>query len=332
MDILALAWAGIIAFGIIMYIILDGFDLGIGMLFAFFRSEHEKDLMVSTILPVWDGNETWLVFGGAALYGAFPLAFSTILPILYLPILMMVMALLFRGVAFEFRLKAIKSKFFWDGCFFVGSLFATLAQGLVLGAFVQGFIFSDSAATASTYQWFNPFAIACAIALVFGYILLGSNRLIVKTTGDLQKKCFAISSKLQYLMLIFLIAVSVWSPYLDPAIRQRWFDENNMPYLAVLPFLSVLFLIGHWYGIKNKKEHLPFWCSIGVFITCYIGFIISCYPYIVPRHITYIQAAADRSSLLFMLIGACIMLPLLLYYTYYSYKIFKGKVTEKIGY
>lgn len=329
---LALVWGGIIAFGIIMYIILDGFDLGIGILFPFFRSENEKDLMVSTILPVWDGNETWLVFGGAALYGAFPLAFSTILPILYLPILIMVIALLFRGVSFEFRLKAIKSKFFWDSCFFIGSLFATLAQGLVLGAFVQGFYLPDSTNGIITYQWFNLFSVSCAIALVFGYMLLGSNRLIVKTVGELQEKCFAISSKLQYLMLVFLIIVSIWSPYLDPEIKQRWFDPNNMTYLAILPFLSLLFLAGHWYGIKNKKEHWPFWCSIGIFITCYIGFIISTYPYIVPRHITYIQAAASRSSLLFMLIGACIMLPTLLYYTYYSYKIFKGKVTEKLGY
>jgi cytochrome bd ubiquinol oxidase subunit II len=196
MNMLALAWAGIIAFGIIMYIILDGFDLGIGILFPFFRGEDEKDLMVSTILPVWDGNETWLVFGGAALYGAFPLAFSTILPILYLPIFIMVIALLFRGVSFEFRLKAIKSKFFWDGCFFAGSLFATLAQGLVLGAFVQGFHFPDTVDGVVTYQWFNPFSVSCAIALVFGYVLLGSNRLIVKTLGKVQKKCFAISSKL----------------------------------------------------------------------------------------------------------------------------------------
>ncbi len=332
MDLLALAWAGIIAFGIIMYIILDGFDLGIGILFPFFRDEHEKDLMISTILPVWDGNETWLVFGGAALYGAFPLAFSTVLPLLYLPIFMMVIALLFRGVAFEFRLKAIKSKSFWDACFFTGSLFATIAQGLVLGAFVQGFYFPDTTSGVLTYQWFNPFSVSCAIALVFGYVLLGANRLIVKTEGALQKTCFAISSKLQYLIFIFLIAASVWSPYLDPAIKQRWFDPHNMPYLAILPVLSLLFLAGHWYGIKNKKEHLPFWCSIGVFITCYIGFIISCYPYIVPRHITYLQAAADHSSLLFMSAGACIMLPALLYYTYYSYRIFKGKVTEKIGY
>ncbi len=332
MDILALAWAGIIAFGIIMYIILDGFDLGIGMLFPFFRSEHEKDLMISTILPVWDGNETWLVFGGAALYGAFPLVFSTILPILYLPIFLMVIALLFRGVAFEFRLKAIKSKFFWNSCFFMGSLFATLAQGLVLGAFVKGFDLSCCHDGVSNYQWFNAFAVSCSVALVFGYILLGSNRLIIKTVGDLQKKCFAISNKLQYLMLIFLIIVSLWSPYLDPAIKQRWFNPHNMPYLAILPFLSLVFLTMHWYGIKNKKEYLPFWSSIGVFVTCYIGFMISAYPYMVPRHITYIEAAADRSSLLFMLVGACIMLPPLLYYTYYSYKIFKGKVTEKLGY
>lgn len=327
-EVLALIWAGIIGFGIILYIILDGFDLGIGILSLFFRNEHDRDLMVSTILPTWDGNETWLVFGGAALYGAFPLAFSVMLPMLYIPILMMILALLFRGVAFEFRLKAIKTKFFWDICFFIGSLFATVAQGLVLGTFVQGFKAVDN----SIPVWINPFAIACAIALIFGYALLGSNRLIIKTTGELQQKCFRISNVLQYLIFLFLVMVSVWSPFLDPAIMRRWFNPVYMPYLALLPLASVLLLAAHWYALRKRYEHLPFVTSVGVFIVCYIGFIISCYPFIVPRNITYLQAASDVSSLRFMLIGACIMLPILLYYTFHSYQIFKGKVTEKIGY
>jgi len=326
--LLALIWGGIIGFGIIMYVILDGFDLGIGILSIFFRSEHDRDLMVSTILPTWDGNETWLVFGGAALYGAFPLAFSTILPMLYIPILLMIIALLFRGVAFEFRFKAIKTKFFWDICFFAGSLFATIAQGLILGTFVQGFDHMSN----SVPVWINPFAITCALALIFGYVLLGANRLITKTVGDLQNKCFHIATILQFVIFFFLTVVSIWSPFLDPAILQRWFNPSYMPYLALLPTTAISLLFIHWYALKKKFEHLPFIASVGIFIVSYAGFIISSYPYIVPRSITYLQAASNQSSLSFMLVGACIMLPILLYYTYHSYVIFKGKVTEKIGY
>jgi cytochrome d ubiquinol oxidase subunit II len=332
MDTLALIWCGIIAFGVIMYVILGGFDLGIGAMSIFFPHEHDRDLMVTAILPVWDGNQTWLVFGGAALYGAFPIAFSTILPILYLPILMMVIALLFRGVAFEFRLKAIKTKKLWDFCFFSGSLFAIIAQGLTLGTFVQGFELPLGTQNTNVYQWLNPFSIACAIALVFGYILLGANYLIIKTSNDLQNKCYVIAKRVQYLILLGFIMVSAWSPYLDPAIKARWFNPDNMIYLAILPFVTIILWVYHNYALNKRYEHTPFWCAIGMFLMCYLGFIISSYPYIVPRKITYAQAAADQSSLLFMLVGAGILLPLLLYYTYYSYKIFRGKITNKIGY
>jgi len=329
MDILALSWCGIIAFGVIMYVILGGFDLGIGIMSIFFNDEKERDLLMSAILPVWDGNQTWLVFGGAALYGAFPAAFSAILPLMYIPILMMVIALLFRGVSFEFRLKAIRTKRFWEICIFLGSVFATVAQGLILGTFVQGFNLSPDARAIT--QWFNPFGIACAIALIGGYVLLGANFLIIKTTGQLQKKSYALSAKVQYFILAGFVMVSVWSPFLDPNIMDRWFNPKNMPYLAILPVVTLLLLMTHRFALKKKYEYLPFWCAIGMFLMCYLGFIISSYPYIVPREMTYVSAAADKSSLLFMLVGVCIMMPPLLYYTYYSYKIFRGKVVQ-IGY
>jgi cytochrome d ubiquinol oxidase subunit II len=332
MDMLALTWAGIIAFGIILYVILGGFDIGIGILSIFIKNEHEKDIMVSTILPVWDGNQTWLVFGGAALYGAFPAAFSAILPIMYIPILVMVVALLFRGIAFEFRLKAIKTKKLWNICFFAGSLFATIAQGFILGSFVKGFSILDINGVSNSYAWFNPFAIICALGLIVGYALLGSNYLIIKTEGLLQKKCFKISAYLQFIIIIFFIIVSIWSPFLDEDIKQRWFALQNMPFLAILPLITLSLFIMHFYALKAKHEHRPFWCVIGMFLMCYIGFIISIYPYIVPRHLTYIDAAADKSSLLFMLIGACIMLPPLLFYTFHAYKIFSGKVTKVLEY
>lgn len=332
MEILPFIWCGIIAFGVIMYVILGGFDLGIGIMSIFFKSEDDRDLMVSSILPVWDGNQTWLVFGGAALYGAFPAAFSAILPILYIPLLIMVIALLFRGVAFEFRLKAIRTKRLWEICFFLGSIFATLSQGLILGTFVSGFTLPTTEKMASIDQWFNPFGMACAIALVFGYALLGANYLIIKTVGSLQEKSFKVSSYLQYFILAGFVMVSIWSPFLDPSIKARWFNPDYMDYLGILPFLAGCFLFAHWYSLKRKYETPPFWCVIGMFLMAYLGFIISTYPYIVPRVMTYMDAATDNSTLLFMLVGACIMLPPLLYYTLYSYKIFAGKVTEKIGY
>lgn len=328
MDWLALAWVGIIAFGVIMYVLLDGFDLGIGIVSIFLNSDHDRDLVISSILPVWDGNETWLVFGGAALYGAFPLAFSTILPILYLPVLVMVVALLFRGVAFEFRLKAETSKRAWDIAFFAGSTVAAFAQGLVLGTFVLGF----GKHSGNLYQWLNPFALTCGLALVFGYVLIGSNRLIIKTEGALQQAFFRISKRVQFVILFFAIVVSVWSPYLDPTLPGRWFNPHYMPYLAILPIATIGLFVLHHYGLMKKHDYIPYWSTVGIFLTSYIGFMISTYPYIVPRIITYQQAAANHYTLLFMFVGACVMLPILLYYTYYSYKIFRGKVTEKVEY
>lgn len=319
---LALCWGLIISFGIILYVILDGFDLGIGLLMLFFNDRKNHDIMVSTILPVWDGNETWLVFGGATLYGAFPLAFSYILPLIYLPIFAMLLGLLFRGVAFEFRLKVpTTEKTRWDYCFFMGSLIATLSQGYILGDFIQGFKEVDIG--------FNLF---CAIALVFGYALLGSNRLILKTEGVLQQKCFTLSSKIQYVIFLACIIVSVWTPFLDKRIAAIWFDPHKMLYLSILPLSTLLLLFLHYYALKKSWEQAPFWSSIGIFLMCYIGFIISSYPYIVPGYMTYLQAASPPSTLLFMLVGAVIMLPILLYYTYYAYRIFSGKVNEKLGY
>jgi cytochrome d ubiquinol oxidase subunit II len=319
---LALIWGGIISFGIILYVVLDGFDLGIGLLMPFFNQREDHDIMVSTILPVWDGNETWLVFGGATLYGAFPLAFSYILPLIYIPIFIMLLGLLFRGVAFEFRLKVpLEDKNRWDYCFFAGSLIATLAQGYILGSFIQGF--------KEMHSGFNVF---CAISLVFGYALLGSNRLILKTEGRLQQKCFKLSSGIQYIILLACILVSVWTPFLNERIASIWFDPHKMVYLAILPVLTILFLALHYYALKKRWEILPFWSSIGIFLMCYTGFIITSYPYVVPGQMTYLEAASPESTLLFMLIGAAVMLPVLLYYTYYAYRIFSGKVTEKLGY
>jgi len=329
MNMLAFSWVAIIAFGIIMYVLLDGFSLGAGILIYFIKDDFERDITISSILPVWDGNETWLVFGGAALYGAFPLAFSTILPILYLPILVMVVALVFRGIAFEFRLKANKSKFFWDASFFFGSLIAAFIQGVMLGSFIIGY---KLGALAEPFQWLSPFSIICGIALVFGYSLLGSNRLIIKTEGKLQQRFFHISTISQFIILIFAIVISAWSPYLNKSIYSRWYNPELMPYLAILPLITIILFALHIYGLRKKWEKIPFFSLIGIFLLCYIGFVISTYPYIVPHHISFTQAAAPNSTLIFMLVGAAIMLPLLILYTIYSYYIFRGKTTKPLSY
>ncbi len=332
--ILAAIWIGIIAFGIIMYVILDGFDLGVGILAPFFPPA-EKDLMISTILPVWDGNETWLVLGGAVLYGAFPLAFSILLPTLYLPILLMVLALLFRGVSFEFRLKADTSKQFWDIMFVVGSVVATLMQGIMLGAFVQGFHLTGTdiqTMVIPPYIWLTPFTLSCGVALIFGYALLASTWLVSKTVGALQQRCYKTARVCLWFIAFFALALSAWSPFIDPHIWSRWFNESLVGYLAVLPILSVIFWLFLWKALRSEHEYSPFWLTVGIFMCCYAGFIVSSYPYLVPRSIPFWVAAAPRKSLEFMLVGAIIMLPVLLFYTYHSYRIFRGKVTDVIKY
>jgi len=334
MMVLSTIWMGIVALGIILYVVLDGFDLGVGILSPFFSSS-ERDLMISTILPVWDGNETWLVLGGAVLYGAFPLAFGTLFPMLYLPALLMVVSLLFRGVAFEFRLKADTSKRFWDNMFALGSIVATFMQGLMLGAFVHGFNLTGTDIqdmTVPSYQWLTPFSLTCGIALMFGYALLASTWLISKTKGDLQKDFYRTAHTCLWFIAVFAVIISAWSPFVDPHIKARWFNPDIMGYLAILPILSIIFWLLAWKALRSQHEHSPFWLVIAVFLCCYAGFIISSFPYIIPHTVPYWKAAAPAKSLKFMLVGAAIMLPVLLYYTYHAYRVFRGKVTDVIQY
>lgn len=334
MMILSSIWMLIVALGIILYVILDGFDLGVGILSPFFSSS-ERDLMISTILPVWDGNETWLVLGGAVLYGAFPLAFGVLFPILYLPALLMVVSLLFRGVSFEFRLKADTSKAFWDIMFAVGSVVATFMQGVMLGAFVQGFHLTSvdlSRMIIPAYAWLTPFSLICGIALLFGYALLASVWLISKTKNHFQADFYKTAHICLWFVAVFAVIISAWSPFVDPNIKARWFNPSLMGYLAILPIMSIIFWLLAWKSLHSKHERSPFWFVIAVFMCCYIGFIISSWPYLIPHTVPYWKAAAPVKSLKFMLVGAAIMLPVLLYYTYHSYRIFRGKVTDVIKY
>jgi cytochrome bd ubiquinol oxidase subunit II len=324
MDLLPLSWAFVIAFCIVMYVILDGFTLGIGMLIPFMDST-ERNLAMSVLLPTWDGNQTWLVLGGASLYGAFPLAFSILLPKFYLPIFFMVIALLFRGVVFEFRLKAaVSGRKRWDRIFALASFIITVVQGTVLGNFITG-IQAHSNIVA-------PFTLFSALGLVFGYCLLGSTRLILKTTGKLQKKMNRTALLALLAVIIGMIIATFWTPHLTPQISERWFSESHWIDLMILPYISIITTIALVWSLYKHEEVFPFWCSVLLFLCAYIGFIISIFPYIIPFQQTVWQAAAPDSSLRFLLFGVIVMLPILLIYTGYSYHIFKGKVKDVFEY
>ena len=325
----ALIWAGIIAFCIIMYVVLDGFTLGTGMM-SLFLNESEKDIAMSVILPTWDGNQTWLVLGTAALYGAFPTAFSVLLPVLYLPLLLMVISLLFRGVAFEFRLKSTKDRAKWDGVFIIASIVATLSQGFMLGNFIQGFELLNNTWTATSH--FDFFSLGCAFSLVIGYSLLGSTRLILKTEGRIQRKMYKAALYVSILLMLAIFIVSVATPFVYPLVQKRWFNLTFIPYLAILPLITAVTFCYLVFSLYKRYERRPYWLSVILFLCPYFGFLISIYPYLVPYQMTIWQAASPDSSLKFILVGAVIMLPFLLVYTGYSYHIFKGKVNEKIHY
>lgn len=326
---LALTWLGIIGFCIIMYVILDGFTLGTGMLLPFLK-ESQRDIAMSVILPTWDGNQTWLVLGMASLYGAFPLAFSILLPALYLPLLIMVVALLMRGVAFEFRMKSQQGKVKWDWIFTFSAIVVTLVEGWMLGDFVQGFNqVAPMQFAAVDFNWFN---VLTALSLVIGYTLLGATRLILKTEAAIQQRMFAVSKVLAVILIVLIGIVSLWTPFVYPLAKTRWFNWHYLPYLAILPLITGLSFVALFVSLAKKYESVPYWLSVVLFLCPYIGFIISVFPYVVSYHITIWEAAAPDNTLKFILVGALVMLPVLLAYTFYAYRIFKGKVNESLHY
>lgn len=331
-TILPVIWAGIIGFCILMYIVLDGFTLGTGILMPWLNHD-ERDQAITMILPNWDGNQTWLVLGAASLYGAFPQAFGTLLPLLYLPLLVMVLALLFRGVAFEFRLKSVLGKAGWDMCFTVGSIIATFVQGVILGAFIHGFDYvSINAQQLPGFLWLSPYSIFTGVALVFGYALLGATRLILKTEGSIGAKMRRISTYLGFLIIVVALVVSAWTPFIAPSIFVNWFQPNRIWLLILMPSITILAWLWLMLSLRKGKEHAPFWASIVIFCCCYVGFGIGIWPNIVPHYMSIWAAASPTGSLIFMLIGAVIMIPVLLIYTGYSYKIFGGKIRDLISY
>jgi cytochrome d ubiquinol oxidase subunit II len=329
---LAFVWAALIAFAVLAYVVLDGFDLGVGILFPLLEGEAAKDLAMNTVAPVWDGNETWLVLGGGGLLAVFPLAYAVVMPALYAPLIAMLLALVFRGVAFEFRWRTRRGKFLWDFAFFGGSLVAALAQGVALGALVQGIEVAGRAYAGGRWDWLTPFSLLTGVALVAGYALLGATWLVMKTDGYVRLRAtrFAWIAGAGTLALIGL--VSLITPLLDPGYLARWFDRPNVFFTVWVPMLLLAAAYVFVRGLREGRDRWPFLAALAMFVLSFAGLGISFYPFIVPHSLTIWQAAAPDASLGFLLVGAAVLVPMILAYTAYAYWVFRGKVRPGAGY
>ena len=323
---LAFIWAGIIAFAVLAYVLLDGFDLGIGILFPFLKDRQERHLAMNTIAPVWDGNETWLVLGGGGLFAVFPLAYAVVMPALYPLIIAMLLGLIFRGVAFEFVHRTERMKPFWEWGFWAGSLAAGIAQGMALGALVQGIAVQNRAYAGGNWDWLTPFSALTALAVVTGYATLGATWLIMKTEGETLARARRLAMPLSLALLALIGAVSLATPLLRPEYLARWFGWPSGIFSAVVPVLLGLAAWALWTGLRDGHAHRPFLATVAVFVLCYAGLGVSFYPHIVPPALTIAEAAAPDKSLAFLLVGASLLIPMILAYSGYSYWVFRGKV------
>jgi cytochrome d ubiquinol oxidase subunit II len=324
-------WAAILAFGVFMYVLLDGFDLGVGILFAFTRDPAHRELMMNSVAPIWDFNETWLVLGGVGLLAAFPLAFAIVIPAVYFPILFMLIGLIFRGVAFEFR-HLSQRRHLWDGSFFAGSLVATFSQGIVLGTFVQGIPVAGRAYAGGSFGWFTPFALLTGIGLVAGYGMLGACWLVIKTEGELQAWARRKARYFTIGVAAFVAMISVWTPILQPQIRERWFGGEHPLWLWPVPLVTLALFAGLWRSLATDRHAAPFVAAMGIFVMAYLGLAISIFPMVVPYTFDLWQSAATPKSQAFLVIGTLFLLPIILGYTVYSYWVFRGKVHAGSGY
>ena len=330
---LPLVWMIIIVFGLMMYVIMDGFDLGIGILFPFVPDRADRDIMVNTVAPVWDGNETWLVLGGAALLAAFPLAYSVILSALYLPMILMLAGLIWRGVAFEFRFKADEAhRPFWDKAFAWGSYIATFCQGVALGAFINGFAVSDGAYAGGPIDWLTPFGLFTGLGLLVAYALLGSTWLVMKTEGKLQSRMKELARPVAIAVLFAIAIVSLWTPFSHPEVAARWFALPNVVLFSPVPVLVLLATWALLRTLKRDSHAAPFLLALSLLFLGYTGLIISLWPHIIPPTISIWDAASPPESMGFTLVGALLIIPFILAYTAWSYYVFRGKVKAGEGY
>ena len=323
---LATLWAFIIAFVVFMYVVMDGFDLGIGILFPAFAPGEERDQAMNAIAPVWDGNETWLVLGGGGLFAAFPLAYAIILPATYPLIIAMLLGLVFRGVAFEFRWCDPRHRAFWDFAFTGGSFIAAFSQGVILGALLQGIQVEGRAYAGGWLDWLSPYSLLTGAGVVAGYALLGAGWLAVKVEGHAEDRAYRLLRPAAAAALALMAAVSLATPFLAPQYWQRWFSMPTLLFTAPVPGITAVIAISLFIAIRRRRRWAPFLLSLALFALGMAGLGISMWPHIVPRAVTIWDAAAPESSQLFMLWGVATIVPVILAYTGWAYWVFRGKV------
>ncbi len=328
-ELLPLIWASFLGLSVALYVVLDGFSLGVGILFPFARDKRTKDTMMRTVLPVWDGNQTWLVGGGAALFAAFPIAFHTLLTALYLPLMVMLLALVLRGAALEFRFKTDNRRP-WDIAFAGGAITAAFCQGLVLAAYVQGFGEVAEASAIDGLTLITPFGVFCGISVVTAYAMIGACWLRLKTSGGTRSWASAVITKLVPVVAVSVIAVSLWTPWLVPAIAERWFVWPNIAILSPIPIWTGGLLLALFVTARNldTADVVPFLLALGVFLLTLTGLAVSIWPYVIPRSLTIWEAAAPANSLMFVLVGVLFVVPVILLYTAHAYYVFRGKVGD----
>jgi cytochrome d ubiquinol oxidase subunit II len=331
-SFLPVIWAVVIGFAVAMYVILDGFDLGIGILFPFAETDRDRDQMMNSVAPFWDGNETWLVLGGAGMMVAFPLAYSIILPALYLPVIIMLLALVFRGVAFEFRWIGLAHKPHWTFAFAAGSTLAAFCQGIILGGLIEGIKVENNAFAGGAFDWATPFAVLCGLGLVAGYSLLGATWLIMKTEGSVARQARHQARFLLLAVLAFMAIVSIWTPLAFERIAMRWFSLPNIMFFWWVPAATALIAFAAWRWIERGHDVLPFVSVIALFLLGFLGLLISNFPYLVPPSLTIWEAASAPDTQFFMLMGTLVMLPIIVGYAIFVYWIFGGKLREGEGY
>jgi cytochrome bd ubiquinol oxidase subunit II len=325
-------WAGILALAVFMYVLLDGFDLGVGILARYAPDDAGRHMMMNSVAPIWDGNETWLVMGGLALLSAFPLAFAVLMPALYFPLLLMLLGLIFRGVAFEFRVMPGTNKRFWSLAFHWGSIVATFAQGVVLGNFVQGIPVEGRHFAGGSFDWIRPFALLVGLGLIAGYGLLGACWLVLKTEGGLQAWARRQARRLLFGVLAFIAMVSVWTPLMQPRVFERWFSWPNIAFFSPVPVITAATAWWLWRSLERRRDLAPFLAAMGLFVLCYLGLAISIWPMVIPYQVSLWDAAASPGSQAFLALGTVFLLPIIVMYTAWSYWVFRGKVRSDTGY
>jgi cytochrome d ubiquinol oxidase subunit II len=325
---LVIIWACLVGLCIILYVVLDGFSLGVALLFPTAQEERDRDLLINSIAPVWDMNQTWLVFGAGALFVAFPLIYGVLFSALYIPLFTFVFGLIFRGVTFEFRASAIRKEP-WDRSFFLGSLVAVVSQGLTLGGVISGTNVDKGQFAGAPFDWLSPFSVIVSIALIAGYILLGSTYLIIKTTGAVQERAYKQAFWSCLVVLGSQILVTIWTPLHYPSVWTNWFSKPRIYFIWTFPLLGLAAFYGLVKSLKSRREILPFLCTVLLFLAGYLGLIASLYPYVLPPSVTFQEAVAQHETLRFTLWGVIVVLPVVLAYIIYSYSVFRGKVGKE---